>query len=283
MKFRLILALLLFEFLNARIDARGRLVRDVILRGADGGFRVVAEKQSIVPNSQVQAAEADSVAPVAQLSHHTEFDRYPKVWAALKEHLASTTRPKLLSFGCSNGAEVRTLRSYMPSADVDGVDIDAKLVEDNVAKNTDPHIHFFHDLNHLPVKQYDAVTIMSVLERWNASHPMECSLNDSTLMLECSQPYRLPFATFDSILTMLDPLIAPGGYAVLYNGNYRFEDASIAKKYRKTGPSMQSGGAPKFSVDGSIISTVSSCNLVTSECDGNDYPWVFFQKLRQKP
>ena len=50
------------------------------------------------------------------------FDnRYPELFAALADRLRGIERPRVLSFGCSDGAELRSLRRYLPDADLIGI------------------------------------------------------------------------------------------------------------------------------------------------------------------
>lgn len=46
----------------------------------------------------------------------TKHNRYPKVFKAVSEILAGTKEPTILSFGCSTGEEVFSLREYFPDA-----------------------------------------------------------------------------------------------------------------------------------------------------------------------
>ncbi len=52
---------------------------------------------------------------------HTEPDRYPQLFDALAERLAGIAAPRILSFGCSSGEEVRALRQRIPAARITGV------------------------------------------------------------------------------------------------------------------------------------------------------------------
>ena len=55
---------------------------------------------------------------------HTEVDRYPQLFDALAERLSGIEAPRILSFGCSTGEEVLTLKAHFPGAEVFGCDID---------------------------------------------------------------------------------------------------------------------------------------------------------------
>ena len=61
---------------------------------------------------------------IHQTTAHTEQDRYPEIMA-----LAATLHPspsRILSFGCSTGEELATLRRYFPKAEIVGAEINAR-------------------------------------------------------------------------------------------------------------------------------------------------------------
>jgi hypothetical protein len=51
-----------------------------------------------------------------QISHATKYDRYPKIFKECLNYFSNKT-PKILSFSCSDGREVKTLRDlYFPNS-----------------------------------------------------------------------------------------------------------------------------------------------------------------------
>ena len=58
----------------------------------------------------------------------TFVDRYPRIFTFVKDQLANTAAPRLLSFGCSTGEEVFTLRRYFPQAEIVGIDINPRSI-----------------------------------------------------------------------------------------------------------------------------------------------------------
>ncbi len=56
-------------------------------------------------------------------------ERYPALFDALAEPLAGLPRPRILSFGCSSGAEVRALRLRLPQAQITGIDLNPRALE----------------------------------------------------------------------------------------------------------------------------------------------------------
>eukprot|EP00746_Dinoflagellata_sp_MGD_P003548 gnl/MRDRNA2_/MRDRNA2_106884_c0_seq1.p1 gnl/MRDRNA2_/MRDRNA2_106884_c0~~gnl/MRDRNA2_/MRDRNA2_106884_c0_seq1.p1 ORF type:complete len:313 (+),score=31.29 gnl/MRDRNA2_/MRDRNA2_106884_c0_seq1:108-1046(+) len=249
-------------------------------------------------SSRLSAPLNSRTGPQANPEHTTAFNRYPKIWTALTKLLEGRPNPKLLSFGCSDGSEARTLRMYMPNSEVNGVDINATLIEENNAKNTDPSIHYFSDVEPLQKVQHDAVTVMNVL----LACPCTPCKGGCSHMKPGEKPRALPFEIFEELTQLMDSMLAPGGYMVMYAANYRFEDAAVAKWYTRVSPRLESGYIPKFNRDGELIST--GCEVKDDKirniaqktgnyvdvgsgamygCNGDDYPWVFFQKHGKVP
>jgi len=200
-----------------------------------------------------------------QVSNWTEFDRYTDIFLALQAVLGASSRCsegqvlRILSFGCSDGSECRSMRTYLAEADVDGVDIWSKLIEENKAHNTDPRIRYFDDLKHLAEVSYDAVLMMTVL----------CRYGDTEVDF-------LQYEVFDQTVTEVDKYVRPGGYMVIYNSNYLLTDSSVAHRYQNMAASsdttfnwkLESGFVPKYERSGKLLSD-----------NGADYPHVFFKKL----
>jgi hypothetical protein len=160
---------------------------------------------------------------VHQVSNYTAHDRYPTIFQASQAYFAERVHPlKILSFGCSTGEEVFTLRTYFPEAEILGVDVNSWNLEVCRARNSDPRIHFMLSdarrmAEHGP---FDAIFCMAVLQRSEAMKP---NVRDST--------HIYPFDRFDTQLRELNALLAEGGLLVLYHTSYRFKDTSIARHY----------------------------------------------------
>lgn len=149
-----------------------------------------------------------------QISTYTEYDRYPKVFNELKKHI----NPKnILSFGCSDGSEIRTLREkYFLESYIDGIDIDKELIKKNkelIKKNNDKYINYYDDINNL--KKYDLILCMSVLCVWP----------------ENAGSYS--FELFNKTINDLDKHLNINGYICIYNSKYILEECDISHKYKK--------------------------------------------------
>ncbi len=147
-----------------------------------------------------------------QISNATKYDRYPDIF----EQLASNNSIAILSFGCSKGEECRTLsEKYFPNAEITGVDIDSKIISDNIANNENNKINYF-DI--LPTnKSFDIIFCMSVLCVWPEVHP---------------QYEYYTFDKFEKTIIEIDKVLSPGGYLVIYNSSFCFTETSIFKNYK---------------------------------------------------
>jgi hypothetical protein len=118
--------------------------------------------------------------------------RYPQIFQRLKD---LCPRPKrVLSFGCSWGDEVNTLREMYPKAKIDGYD-------NKVYKCGLQNISDFG--------KYDVITCMSVL-----------------------YGQHVTFEDFSFIAKLLDSHLKYNGFLVIFNAKFRFMDiTSISRKY----------------------------------------------------
>jgi hypothetical protein len=154
----------------------------------------------------------------------TRMDRYPVIFNACQSYLGERKDLNILSFGCSTGEEVVTLRSYFPSARIVGSEINPKSLNICHARKVDKRIVFIdsnpdHILHEAP---FDAIFCMAVLQRTPDLVKREGIQN-------LDQIY--PFSKFEAQLEELDALLKENGIMVVHNTQYQFLDTSIASKY----------------------------------------------------
>src|SRR5207244_1925408 len=80
-----------------------------------------------------------------QVCNDTQEERYPNLFRLAREKLGTGPDLRLLSFGCSTGEEVFTLRKYFPNARIKVLDINPhniSICKDRLARNPDPKICF---------------------------------------------------------------------------------------------------------------------------------------------
>lgn len=125
---------------------------------------------------------------------------------------------KILSFGCSVGDEIASMRWVFPDADIVGCDIDP-AVTDAAARS----------VGHL------AAIIRSDEHELSARGPYDLILACSVLCLN-PQPRdffsRFPPSKFDETLSFLDGILRSGGLLAITNASYRFLDSPVAAGYQ---------------------------------------------------
>ena len=154
-------------------------------------------------------------AALHQTATTTAPDRYPELFAALAARLPADAR--ILSFGCSTGEELLSLRRLMPDAQLTGVEINARARRIATACTAnDPRIEV---ATTPPAGPFDAILALAVLQR----EPHRVADEGWT---DLSRHY--PFARFDAALTALVERLAPGGLLAVHHAHYRVEDSSVA-------------------------------------------------------
>lgn len=142
-------------------------------------------------------------------------DRYPALFDALAERLADLPSPRILSFGCSSGEEVRALRRRLPQARITGVDINPRTLAKARRADSNPLSHYCSTAN--PADRYDAILALAVFRHGalEADRPENCSA-------------ILPFAQVEQGIAALDACLVPGGWLTIHNSHFRFKDTSAS-------------------------------------------------------
>jgi hypothetical protein len=153
-------------------------------------------------------------------------DRYPDIFRFVGKSLEGADAPVILSFGCSKGNEVFSVRRYVPAAEVIGLDISAGNIRDclkRLEEYPDPKVTFRRgsDVTWLGDESLDAILCLAVLRHGDLSRPGTES---------CS--HRLPFGTFDRTVLDFDRRLRLGGLLAIEHSNFRFCDATVAYRYQ---------------------------------------------------
>jgi hypothetical protein len=161
---------------------------------------------------------------VHQTAARTWMDRYPDIFTAVRDHLGASSDVAILSFGCSTGEEIVSLRQYLPQARLVGAEINERSLAICRARPVDDRIAFVysspeHIEAHAP---YDAIFCMAVLQRdpHNVAKKKVQSLKDV-----------YPFERFDEQITLFDRWLKPGGLMVVHNAHYQVIDATVYSRY----------------------------------------------------
>ncbi len=123
---------------------------------------------------------------------------------------------KILSFGCSNGYEVQTLRDkYFKHSFITGCDINAEVLERAIKNHSGSNIKYISakDLANGYVT-YEIIFCLSVL-----SNAPEIS--------QVEKP--IEFSKFNEAVIFLYQKLDMGGYLVVFNSNYNVKLSSVGK------------------------------------------------------
>ncbi len=173
---------------------------------------------------------------IHQISTTTGYDRYPEIFRECQLYFKDKV-PKILSFGCSNGLEVKTLtEKYFTESKVVGVDINPDMILSCIELKLNDKVSFF-EIDKFTPEKFDLIFCMSVFCRW----PQTAQLED------CSDEY--PFSKFSEKLNDIDNMLNPEGLLVIYNSNFIFTDTNISKNYSIHKSTFESGFVKKFTKD----------------------------------
>jgi hypothetical protein len=207
-----------------------------------------------------------------QISNVTSYNRYPAIFRrAQKLSKSLTGKLNICSFGSSTGEEVLTLKEkYFQDHDVFGCEIN----ESNLAKSREltrgiiPDGRLVSEFSMLKYK-FDFVFAMSVFCRWTESG----SLNNLRRIYS--------FEQFESDMIELRDKIKIGGFLVLHNTNYYFEDTKTFGDFTGIRPLSTSkifGSIPRFDTNGDLLPSGRTKEGFHSHTIRPGY--VFFRRLK---
>jgi SAM-dependent methyltransferase len=153
---------------------------------------------------------------------YTLPDRYPWLFGFAATRIGSRENPRILSFGCSRGDEVFSLRRYFPAAVIKGIDISPRNIArcQARARAGNPANVTFETAattDAEPTGSYDAIFCLAVL----------CNGDLTTSKAQRCDPV-LHFERFDRLVGDFARCLKPGGLLVLHTTNFRFCDTAVA-------------------------------------------------------
>lgn len=190
--------------------ARGRRAAVAVLAAAIVGA-LEAERGTRSSLAEDMAAvtassSEDDDAP-CQEAPHTALNHYPEIF----KRALSRSSGAVLSFGCSTGEEVRSLKA-LTTRPVHGVEIDKHRLAQ--AKSSDPSgcsQDYARKPEAFAPASHGLIFAMSVLCRYPSENPT----------------VDFPFSAFCAWLVRLDRLLEPGGLLILWNANYDFRETPL--------------------------------------------------------
>jgi SAM-dependent methyltransferase len=156
----------------------------------------------------------------------TSADRYPDIFLAVRKFVEGDASVRILSFGCSTGEEVFSLRQYFPEANIVGLDINPfniAVCRFRRLKAGDKRMTFAvaASTNREASASYDAVFAMAVFRHGD--------LNTSPPPPKCG--HLLRFAEFEQSVADLARVLKPGGLLAIQYAMFRLCDTRPAKEF----------------------------------------------------
>ena len=228
-------------------------------RAATSAYRRFRDARAIVTDADRRAVLLLRLlrpGDVHQTTPLTWRDRYPEIFARCARALQVREDIHLLSYGCSTGEEVLTLRQYFPDAHITGAEINPRNLALCRRLPVDGRIVFVPS-EHAAIEErgpFDLIFCMAVLQR--TPHAVEAQR-----MTSLSAIY--PFEKFDRQVSELDSFLKTGGVLVIHHTQYVFTDASVATTYDVV-PSLEppANDGPRFDRNSRLVeSAVSSGSI----------------------
>jgi len=156
----------------------------------------------------------------AQDVFHTSFLRIESILQTCAKRLSKHRNPasiKILSFGCSIGDELASIKLVFPQAKIFGCDVNKRLL-DICKKSFGEYISLFESsrVNIVNNGPYDLIVASAVLCR----NPTPKDYAKA-----------FPFSQFDDIVGLFDECLSENGIIAIPNSGYLFSDSSQYNKY----------------------------------------------------
>ncbi len=184
-------------------------------------------RQMIVDRNFRETARLRALPPAGlfQPTGYTKLDRHPELFALVRDSVGDGMDTHLLSFGCSTGEEVFTLRRYFAESRITGVDISPQRIRQCRRRarrlRADPGIRFAvaASAEGFAPQSFDAIFANSVLRHGDlAAAPPRCD-------------HRIRFVDFERVVSGLARCVKPGGLLMVRHANFRFSDVAAAKDF----------------------------------------------------
>lgn len=157
--------------------------------------------------------------------YYTLPDRYPWLFGFAAKHIGSRGGLRILSFGCSRGEEVFSLRKYFPSAAIKGIDINPRNIARGLARaraerSANVAFEIAATTEGEVSSSYDAIFCLAVLVNGDLT----------TSGAQRSDPL-FHFERFERMVDDFSRCLKPGGLLLLHTTNFRFCDTAAARNF----------------------------------------------------
>jgi len=180
---------------------------------------------------------------VFQPINYTAPNRYPRIFRFVQSNLGADSEVRILSFGCSTGDEVFSLRQYFPRAAIKGIDINPANIaacKRDARKGRDDAVAFdvASSTGSEPAGTYDAIFCMAVLRHGSLARPgVTC----------CDHLIR--FSDFAATVADFNRCLKPGGFLAIVHSNFRFGDTATSAVFEPVLKRRPSRDTPLFGPD----------------------------------
>ena len=187
----------------------------------------------------------------------TSFDRYPETFQYVRDQLADRQPARILSFGCSTGEEVFSLRRYFPEATIVGLDINPfniGICRIRCLRTRDERIHFAvaNSTAGEADASFDAIFAMAVFRHGD--------LNTPSPPIRCD--HRIRFAGFEQSMADLARVLKPSGLLVVQHAMFRFHDTRLASRFETLLTTKLDGNGPIYGRNDCLLADVGYDDVV---------------------
>jgi SAM-dependent methyltransferase len=178
----------------------------------------------------------------------TVANRHPTVFSFLRAELGDKAETRLLSFGCSTGEEVFSLRRHFPLAQITGMDINARSLKTARQRlktaGGDAGLTFVQTSSAAkePADHYDAILALSVFRHGDlTSADARCD-------------HLIRFEDFEKEINALARALKPGRLFVICHAHFRFTDTAVGAGFEKVLPiDLTATPQPLFGKDNQFL------------------------------
>ena len=193
----------------------------IVFRAARAAFRFVTNTRY----RHTMLMKIERPEHLFQPDNLTQMDRYPDLFAFAAKELSAVPEPRILSFGCSTGEEVFTLRRYFPGAWIKGVDIsrwNIAICNRKLRRNPDPRIRLdvAGSADREPPGAYDAIFCMAVFRHGDLG---------ASSQENCAGLIR--FSEFEADIASVSRSLRVGGLLLVIHSNFRFCDTDAYRNF----------------------------------------------------
>jgi SAM-dependent methyltransferase len=190
----------------------------------------------------------------------TASNRYPRIFSFVQSQLGRDSDVTILSFGCSTGEEVFSLRRYFPRAFIKGIDVNRAniaICRRRLRREGDARLAFEagRSLRSEAPGSFDAIFCMAVLRHGGLRGQTRCD-------------HLLRFEDFAVTVDELRDCLKAGGLLIIRHSNFRLCDTPAAADFETIlrVPVAGQGSTPLFGPDDLLM-------------PGAEYPDTVFRKL----